>query len=171
MLNCFGLSDITLQCDPEPSLIKWAESEKSKRQERTVIRSSPRRSHQSNGAVENYQKQLQGQVRTMLAALQERSQYRPTTDCALVKRTVRHAAWLIPRFTGNDVQSPFFRAMGGPYRVKLLEFGESVLAHFRRWKKDPGIPHRSWLTDGDPLCGWAKATSQTNIWSELTKEL
>ena len=31
MLNFLGLSDITLQCDPEPSLIKWAESVKSKR--------------------------------------------------------------------------------------------------------------------------------------------
>ena len=71
MLNFLGLSDIILQCDPEPSLIKWAESAKSKRTERTVIRSSPRRSHQSNGGVENYQKQLQGQVRTMLAAMQE----------------------------------------------------------------------------------------------------
>ena len=69
MLNFLGLSDIILQCDPEPSLIKWAESVKSKRTERTVIRSSPRRSHQSNGGVENYQKQLQGQVRTMLAAM------------------------------------------------------------------------------------------------------
>ena len=71
MLNFLGLFDITLQCDPEPSLIKWAESVKSKRSEGTVIRSSPRRSHQSNGGVENYQKQLQGQVRTMLAAMQE----------------------------------------------------------------------------------------------------
>ena len=49
MLNFLGLSDIILQCDPEPSLIKCAESVKSKRPERTVIRSSPRRSHQSNG--------------------------------------------------------------------------------------------------------------------------
>ena len=75
MLNFLVLSDIILQCDPEPSLIKWAESVKSKRTERTVIRSSPRRSHQSNGRVENYQKQLQGQVRTMLAAMQEHTQY------------------------------------------------------------------------------------------------
>ena len=50
MWNCLGHSDIILQCDPEPSLIKCAESVK-----RTVIRRSPRRSHQSNGAVENYQ--------------------------------------------------------------------------------------------------------------------
>ena len=65
MLNCLGLSDIILQCDLEPSPIKWAESVKSKRQERTVIGSSP--SEQSSEA----RIRLQGQVRTMLAALQE----------------------------------------------------------------------------------------------------
>ena len=127
MLNCLGLSDIILQLDPEPSLINWAENAKSKRQERTVIRSSPRRSHQSNGAAENNQEELQGQMRTMFAALQDRTQHRPTTDSALMKWMVQRAAWLIPRFKGNDVQSPFDRAMGG--RGKLLDFGESVLAH------------------------------------------
>ena len=30
---------------------------------------------------------------------------------------------------GGDVPSPFCRAMGGPYRGKLVEFGETVLAH------------------------------------------
>ena len=115
MLNFLGLSDIILQCDPEPSLIKCAESVKSKRTERTVIRSSPRRSHQSNGGVENYQKQLQGQVRTMLAAMQEHTQYRPSADNAL-----------------------FYRAMGGPYRRKLVEFGETVLAHLPEVGKGSG---------------------------------
>ena len=43
MLNFLGLSDVILQCDPEASLINWAERVKSKRTERTVIRSSPRR--------------------------------------------------------------------------------------------------------------------------------
>ena len=115
MLNCHGLSDIILRRDPEPSLVEWAESVKSKRQERTVIRScSPRRSHQSNGTVGNYQKQLQGQARTMLVALQDSTQSRPTTDSALMKWIVRHAAWLIPRSKGNDVQSPFYGATGGP---------------------------------------------------------
>ena len=138
--NCLGLSGIIWQWDPEPSLIKWAESVKSKRQERTVIRSSPRRSHQSNSAVEHCQKQLQGQVRTMLAALPERTQYRPTTDSALMRWIVRHVAWLIPRFRANDVQSTFHRAMGGPYRGRLLEFGESVLAHLPEVGKGPGNP-------------------------------
>ena len=140
MLNFLGLSDIILQCDPEPSLIKWAESVKSKRTERTVIRSSPRRSHQSNGGVENYQKQLQGQVRTMLAAMQEHSKYRPSADNALMRWIVRHAAWLIPRFRGSEIQSPFYRAMGGPYRGKLVEFGETVLAHLPEVGKGSGNP-------------------------------
>ena len=119
MLNFLGLSDIILQCDPEPSLIKWAESVKSKRTERTVIRSSPRRSHQSNGGVENYQKQLQGQVRTMLAAMQEHTKYRPSADNALMRWIVRHAAWLIPRFRGSEIQSSILSCHGRTVSWKI----------------------------------------------------
>ena len=32
-------------------------------------------------------------------------------------------------FRSSDVQSPFYRAMGGPYRGKLVEFEETALAH------------------------------------------
>ena len=128
MLNFLGLSDIILQCDPEPSLIKWAESVKSNR------------SHQSNGGVENYQKQLQGQVRTMLSAMQEHTKYRPSADNALMRWIVRHAAWLIPRFRGSEIESPFHRAMGGPYRGKLVEFGEtSSRGRKRIWKSSTKI--------------------------------
>ena len=140
MLNCIGLSVIILQCDPEPSLIKWAENVKSRRQERTVIQSSPRRSHQSNGSVKNYQKQLQGHVRTMLTALQDRTQYRPTTGSALMKWIVRQAAWLMPCFKGHDVQSPFYRAMGGPHRGQFQELGEPVLARLPVVGKGSAIP-------------------------------
>ena len=98
-LNFLGLSDIILQCDPEPSLIKCAESVKSKRTERTIIRSSPRRSHQSNGGVEKYQKQLQGKIRNKVGSnARTHTQYRPSADNALMRWIVRHAAWLIPRF-------------------------------------------------------------------------
>ena len=98
------------------------------------------RSHQSNGGVENYQKQLQGQVRTMLAAMQEHTHYRPSADNALMRWIVRHAAWLIPRFRGSEIHSPFYRAMGGPYRGKLVEFGETVLAHLPEVGKGSGNP-------------------------------
>ena len=161
ILNFLGLSDIILQCDLEPSLIKWAESVKSKRTERTVIRSSPRRSHQSNGGVENYQKQLQGQVRTMLAAMQEHTKYRPSADNALMRWIVRHAAWLIPRFRGSEIQSPFYRAMGGPYRGKLVEFGETVLAHFPEVGKGSGNPAPK-LADRWKSCVWLGKSDLTD---------
>ena len=38
------------------------------------------------------------------------------------------------------MQSPFYRAMGGSYRGKLLEFGESVLAHLPEVGKRSGNP-------------------------------
>ena len=66
--------------------------------------------------------------------------YRPSADNALMRWIVRHAAWLIPRFRSSEVQSPFYRAMGGPYRGKLVEFGETVLAHLPEGGKGSGNP-------------------------------
>ena len=76
----------------------------------------------------------------MLAAMQENTKYRPSADNALMRWIVRHAAWLIPRFRGSEIQSPFYRAMGGPYRGKLVEFGETVLAHLPEVGKGSGNP-------------------------------
>ena len=71
----------------------------------------------------------------MFAAMPERIHYRPTTDNALMRWIVR-----VPRFRSSDVQSPFNRAMGGPYRGKLVEFGETVLAHLPEVGKGSGNP-------------------------------
>ena len=71
----------------------------------------------------------------MLAAMQEHTQYRPSADNALMRWIVRPAAWRIPRFRGSDVQSQFYRSKGGPYRGKLVEFGETVLAHLPEGRK------------------------------------
>ena len=109
-------------------------------------------------------------MRTMLAAMQENTKYRPSADNALMRWTVRHAAWLIPRFRGSEIQSPFYRAMGGPYRGKLVEFGETVLAHLPEVGKGSGNPAPNWQTAGNPACGWERVTSQTSNLSERTRE-
>ena len=38
------------------------------------------------------------------------------------------------------MQSPLYRAMGGSYRGKLVEFGETVLAHLPEVGKGSGNP-------------------------------
>ena len=106
-------------------------------------------------------KQLQGQVRTMLAAMQERTQHRPTADSALMRWIARHAAWLIPRFRCNDAQSPFCRAMGGPYRGKLLEFGETALAHLPEVGKGSGNPAPK-LADRWKIAVWLSKSDLTD---------
>ena len=93
----------------------------------------------------------------MLAAMQEHTQYRPSADNALMRWIVRHAAWLIPRLRGSEVQYPFNRAMGGPYRGKLVEYGETVLAHLPEVGKGSGNPA--------PIVG-----RQMEIWCVAGKE-
>ena len=64
--------------------------------------------------------------------------------------------------------------MGGPYRGKLVEFGETVLAHLpevgKGEEKDLEIQHQNWQTDGNPACGWERANSQTSTLSEQMME-
>ena len=69
------------------------------------------------------------------AARDIRKRLRPLT-----KSTVRHAAWLIPRFRSNDALSPLNRAMGGPCREK------SAPKFLDRWKSGV-LLGKSELTD------------------------
>ena len=84
-------------------------------------------------------KQLQGQMRTRLAPMQDRTQYRRASS-ALMKWMVRRAAWLIPRFRRNDAQPPIYRVFGGPCRPQLLKCGAFVLAHLPDVGKGSGNP-------------------------------
>ena len=104
--------------------------------------------------------------------MQERTQYRPTTDSAVMKWIVRRAAWLIPR-SKAAMCSP--RSME-PWVDRIVESCWSLAkpcshAHLPEFEKDLEIPHHCGQTGGNPPCGWATATSQTNTLSEQTTEL
>ena len=136
MLNFLGLSDVILQCDPEPSLIKWAE----RCQVQTIRTNSHSKFSQTVTSERRRSRKL-----SETAAGTSACNVGPTADSALMRWIVRPAAWLIPRFRGSDVQSPLYRAMGGPYRGKLVEFGEKQFLHiFQRLERDLEIPRRSW---------------------------
>ena len=54
-----------------------------------------------------YQKQLKGHVRKLPAALQDRTQRRPTFDSALMKWIFRQTVWVRPSCRGDDAQLPW----------------------------------------------------------------
>ena len=157
MLHCLGLSDIMLRFDPDPSLTKCAESVKSKRLARTVIRSSPIRSQQKQRSSGKNQKETVAETRAHDVGSNARphamnSSHRQRTD----------EAWLISHFRNAGAQSPLYRAMG-----KLLEFGKSGLAHLSEVRHELGKPQREMEIR---RVGSARAISQTNIWSYKMKE-
>ena len=55
----------------------------------------------------------------MLAAMQDYTKYRPSADNALMRWIVRHAAWLIPRFRGSEIQSPILPCHGRTVSWKI----------------------------------------------------
>ena len=72
----------------------------------------------------------------------------------------------------NDVQSRFYRTMGGPYRGKLLKFGESVHVHLPEVGKGSGNPAPKLADRWKPRRSAGQERPHgPSIWSELTKEL
>ena len=53
----------------------------------------------------------------------------------------------------------------------LWSLEQQLLHIFQKSERDLEIPHQNWQTDGNPACGWERATSQTNTLSEQTMEL
>ena len=145
-MKCFGLSDILLQCDPEPDTSSGQKvrnpNAKNKHSSEVV---PDHLSHQSNGAEENYEKQVQEKVRVMLAALQDRTKiltdhWQCTDEMDWSTRSLADSS-----FQGQRWTVPFCRDMGGPCRANWLEFGESVLAHLLEVGKGSAV----WLGQSD----------------------
>ena len=61
-----------------------------------------------------------------------------------------------------------------PWEDRIVEnlwsLEKQFLHIFQRYEKDLEIQHQNWQTDGNPACGWERATSQTSTLSERTME-
>ena len=140
MLKFLGLSDAILQCDPEPSLIKWAEKCQIQTHRKNchskfsqTVTSKQWRSRKLSETVAGTSADNAGskaRKHTLRTICRQRTD---EMDCPT--RSVAHSS-----FPGSEIQFPFYRAMGGPYRGKLVEFGETVLAHLPEVGKGSGNP-------------------------------
>lgn len=92
------------------------------------IRQTPRKSHASNGRVEQFHQKVQGQVRTWKSFLEQKLGITIDPDHVVVPWLIRHSAWGITRFQAfkKDGLTPRERRTGVPYTSKILKFGEQV---------------------------------------------
>ena len=95
---------------------------------RTIREESPVKSSGSNGVVERGIQVLEGQVRVMLLALEERIGFKVDPKWPVVSFIPEYAAYLINRLeVGKDGKTAYERCKGKKATVLGIEFGEKLL--------------------------------------------
>ena len=126
---------ITLKTDQEPSVKALIEDIVAEREEgRTVTEESPVGSSGSNGVVERAVQGVEGHIRVVLLAFEERVGRQVDPLEPIVSFIPEYAAYVLNRLeVGKDGKTSFERARGKKATVVGLEFGEKVL-----WRKKKG---------------------------------
>ena len=95
----------------------------------TVLRTGPRYSSASMGAVERANQEIEGMVRAAKLAFERRFQVKLGVQSPLLPWIVRHTGWIYTRFAvKEDGHTPYKRLYGRAYGGLLCELGESVYA-------------------------------------------
>ena len=100
---------MVLRCDQESSVDKVLDSVKIHRAAttQTAVEKSPKGDSQSNGLAEQANQQIEGQVRTMMNALESKLGGKIDADLDVVPWLISHAGLLINRFqVGPDGKTP-----------------------------------------------------------------
>ena len=130
-LGC-EMSVVTLKTDNEPALVAVADGvakvRASRGAQRTIMENSPAHSSKSNGVVERGVQTIQGMVRTLRSAIEERWMVKLDPENALWTWLVEYAGWLVNRAeVGHDGRTPYERLKGKKARLPGMEFGEAVM--------------------------------------------
>lgn len=90
-------------------------------------------SSKSNGIIERGVQTVQGMMRTLRSALEERLGVEWNVEHAVWAWLVEYAGWLVNRAeVGKDGRTPYERIKGKKAKLWGIEFGEAVL-----WKRRP----------------------------------
>ena len=95
---------------------------------RTVLEESPVGSSGSNGVVERAVQGIEGQIRVILLALEERIGRQADPEEAIVSFIPEYAAYVVNLLeVGKDGKTSYERTRGKKATVVGLEFGEKLL--------------------------------------------
>ena len=109
-MNRLGYRRVILKSDQEPSIVALKSAVKRELELEVSFEESPVGEHQSNGAVENATKRVQGQIRTVRDALESRIGERVKGGDNVFTWLVRNAAASMNRYqVGSDGRTPHER--------------------------------------------------------------
>ena len=131
VLDYLGYSEIILKCDQESALKKVIDGAKTHRGPgtQTMTENSAVGDSKGNGLVERANRTVEGQVRTMVIALESKLGKTIDASSSVFPWLVLHAGTLLNRFSvAADGKTPHERLRGKKSRKQLIEFGESI--HF-----------------------------------------
>ena len=180
-LDFWGHQKVMIKCDQEQSTKRIAEllQERRRRPRRTVVEYSPKRSHQSNGVVENAHYHFEWLLRTMRSDLIENTGVNVNVKSLLAPWLVRHCAWSLTRFAnGADGLTVFRRQRGRDYAGETVCFGEPICYRVPlriqskmepRWEADGGFLGKLGLSD-EANVGTPKGIETTRSFRRMTAD-
>ena len=171
-IKSLGVGNIVLASDGENaigSLIAAVAKQLKSDGIKTVVRSAPRGSPQSNGGAERMVQTIMGLVRTITFSFESRASLKVPVASTLFPWIVRHSAWLWHRFAphGPAKQSSYFRVHGGNYHGAIAEIFEVVMARepFTRSKMDPRFVRSMWLGKSELSDEHLVMDANGDVWS------
>ena len=128
--------DVVVKTDQEPAIKHLVDEIGRRKGEvggRWIKENSPVDSHASNGIVERAVRSVQGQVRVLKGALEDRWGAKITAKHMVIPWLMEYASHLLNRYeVGHDGRTAYERCKGKPAKTMGVEFGEKVL-----WRRKP----------------------------------
>ena len=124
--------EVILKSDNEPALValieRWVRERAAKGAGKTVTEHSPVRSSKSNGLVEKAVQDVQGMIRTMRSALEEKWGVKLGVEHPIWAWLAEYAGFLWTRFqVGRDGRTAYERLKGKKVKLHGMEFGEGFM--------------------------------------------
>lgn len=122
-------NDVVIKTDQEPAIeFLMKDVKEARTKARTLIEEAPKQSKGSNGMAERAVQAIEGMVRTMKSALEERVGRSIKAEAPIITFMAEHASYLINRMeVGKDGKTSYERNKGKRSTVLGVEFGEKMM--------------------------------------------
>ena len=128
-LQTTGRTRINFKTDGEPAIVQLQERIISQREQDTIAVNPQAYDPQSNVLAEKAVQDVKAQLRVLKLGLEARIEHKKLMESPILEWMIPHSADAVNRFSvGKDGRTPHYRLYMRPFKSKIFEFGEQVLA-------------------------------------------